>query len=123
MEAKEALKIDLGLQTNSVYIHASSKIEKYYRHENKFQIIPAHPSAPQPTFQMADHAFNLEYSFLKSSHSKINISRAQIKEREIILLLNSLLRFSLCEIALFEGGTLSYKWHRCGTDSFGEGRE
>ncbi len=94
-KAVEALASNLGLQIHFAYVHTSSKIEKYWRHENNFQILPAPASAPQPNFQDAEHAFLLEYSFPKSSNSEINSYRSACRERETILLLNSLLKHGL----------------------------
>lgn len=94
-KVREALATNLGDQVQSIFVHSPIKMTGYFKYLDKFQILPAPIYAPKSDYGLASHAFNLEYSFQKSSHMQINWYRSSKKAKEIILLLNSLLRYGI----------------------------
>lgn len=94
-KAKESMATNLGDQIQSIFVLSPIKMNGYFKYQNKFQILPAPFNAPKVDYALASHAFNLEFSFPKSTHMQINIHRSSKKSKEIILLLNSLLRHGI----------------------------
>lgn len=94
-EANNALYSNNGKEIGSKYVHCISMVNGYFRYEDKFLVLPAPPSAPQPNSLYADHAFKIEYSFCKSNYWQINEHRSNKMASEIILMLNSLLRHGI----------------------------
>lgn len=94
---KEALDTTNEIQIDSKIIFSPVIIENYFRYKNEFQILPSPSNAPKIDRSYIDvsHPFTLEYSFFKSTNIWINSFRSSKKHHEIILLLNSLLKYGI----------------------------
>ena len=105
-KAREALANNHGEQVHSMFVHSPIKMGGYFRYENKFQLLPAPINALKVDSLLASHAFNLEFSFPKSTDLDINMHRSSKKSSEIILLLNSLLRHGI----ILKERSSKYEW-------------
>ena len=73
-------------------------VEGWFRYNDVFQIVPVPPEAPRPGQLIGDHPFLLEFRFTGSTNGMVRVLRRGIREREIELLLNGLLCWSLHSI-------------------------
>jgi hypothetical protein len=69
-----------------------------FRYEDRFQILPVPPEAPQLRFSLGDHPFVLEISYGASSNFMVSNLRQERVGRQLELVLSSLLKFPLRSI-------------------------
>ena len=94
-EAEDALYGNHGNGVGTSYVFSQYRIQGFVRVKNDIQIVPLPDEAPKPDFELAKHPGLLQFSYPKSSNRSINQFRRPKREREILLLLNVLLRGGL----------------------------
>ena len=94
-EAEDALYGDHGTGVGRCHVFSQYRIQGFVRVKNDIQIVPLPDEAPKPDFELAKHPGLLQFSYPKSSNRSINQFRRPKREREILLLLNVLLRGGL----------------------------
>lgn len=98
-EAEDALYGDHGTGVGRCYVFSKYRIQGFVRVKNDIQIVPLPDEAPKPDFVLAKHPGLLEYSYPKSSNQPVDQFRRTEREREILLLLNVLLRGGLTGVS------------------------
>lgn len=89
-QVREAVSQD-GTEIARQYLHSMYITDSFYRYGDDFQILPAPPDAPHPTFLHAPHPFLLEYRFETSPNSIVSQHRSMRRFSELCFVLNALL--------------------------------
>jgi hypothetical protein len=87
-----ALGSDTGHEVRRQVLFSMPEAKGYWRHGDEWQILPAPPEAPRPTFLMGEFPFVLEYRIRSSSNTAIAFTRSRRRAWELHLVLSLLLR-------------------------------
>ena len=77
-QVRDAVSQD-GTEVARQYLHSLYVTDGFYRYGDEFQILPAPPDAPQPTFLHAPHVFLLEYRFGTRPNSMVSKHRSILR--------------------------------------------
>jgi hypothetical protein len=83
---------DAGVEVRRGLLFGMPPVNSFWRHGDDWQILPAPPQAPRPSFLMGDHPFVLEYRVRSSSAFSVALMRRSRRYWELHLLLSLLLR-------------------------------
>lgn len=83
---------DHGNNVGVTHVFTRPSVVGRVRFGNDFQIIPVPAEAPKPPFLMADHPALLEFVYQKSPSTHIGWHRRAKRQRELVGLLNVLIR-------------------------------
>lgn len=80
------------------FVFSLQKTDGFWRHRDRFQLLPAGPEAPDVPFAYGAHPLILEYKVRRSDDLTLFTMRWTDTQTRLVLLLNAFLRFGLTHV-------------------------